>query len=156
MSGQQPPGDRDTRVPGAVADDTEMFPGNWVRIIGDYSTDGVWSAAGLFCAASDLPIPSGLQKELEAWGFNYVSRVHAGARFSEAHGQWFDTTGFDLARRVSEALPHWTVEFASEFGVYKTPSGERSGIVTSDGNFLDLTEAQEALLQRLIDEEYDC
>ncbi len=134
-------------------DDTEAFPGNWVCLAGDYGNDGIWSGAGLFCTVGDLPVSIALQKAIEAWAFNYAGRGPADANFSEPHGRWFDTTGFELARRVSAALPHWTVAFSSEFGVYKTPSGRSFGIVTTDGTFADLTIEQEAVRKALVDAE---
>lgn len=133
--------------------DPPAFPCNWVCFYGDYGVDGVWSAAGLVCAAADLPVPPDLHKAIEYWGFNYVGRVHAGAKSSEDRGRWFDTTGFELARQVSAVLPHWIVEFASEFGVYTTASGKRTGIVRADGTFVDPSEEQEAIRKAIIDEE---
>jgi hypothetical protein len=122
--------------------ETEAFPGNWVNFYGDYCTHGVWSAGGLCCAADDLPIREEFREKIRARGFNYYGKTLAQSRgevIDDTFGHCFDHEGIDLARQIKAYLPHWIVDFSSEFRAYRTPAGKHFGLIRSDGSFDDLS-----------------
>lgn len=138
-------------------DDADVFSGNWVYLVADFDMPCLKNGAGLYCGASSLPVPPGLQTKIEDWGGKCPWR-HAGGstRVNSTDaitGKNYDEEGFELACQLSGLLPHWVVEYSSGSGTYRTPDNQDTGIVTTDGRFVDPTEEQRLLRRRLFEEE---
>lgn len=92
-----------------MSDDAPPFAGRWVRIMCDYSAEGVWDRQGRAVRAEDLPVPSDIHRMLLGWQEWYEA-----ADPSVAGRLPFDTAahaafGLFIARKVKRALPDWTV-----------------------------------------------
>ena len=91
---------------------------DWVLVMADYSSDGLWERGGCMMCAEDLPVSADVSARLEAWCLAY----EAGQLWkepSERKGEPFDMASFSsegllVARAIKAALPGWTVFYHDE------------------------------------------
>jgi len=85
----------------------------WVRIMCDFSADGVWDKEGRACSADELPIPTHVKTMIGGWQAWYEHSDHSDMT------PWFDASahaafGLFIARLVKRSLPDWTVIYFDE------------------------------------------
>jgi hypothetical protein len=98
----------------------ESFPGNWVRIMVDYSCDPCWARSGGEVPLDELPVSPGLRWALRAWADAYEKTVgwpDDGVTIFDVDS--FAWRGLMLARRVKDELPHWTVIFWDDAATHR-------------------------------------
>ena len=102
---------------GVAADGTVPASG-WVRVMADYSSDGLWEEDGCMMCMEDLPVPAELAARLEAWCQRYED-AQLWKDPGERGGEPFDLAAFSeegllVARAIKDALPGWTVFYFDE------------------------------------------
>lgn len=101
-----------------VDDDDLINRHRWVRIMCDYSCDGVWDIEGRACGAEDLPISPSLIARIRRWQAHYEAIEDAvdaeGRSYRECDWTAFSQEGLAIARAVKAALPDWTVIYFDE------------------------------------------
>jgi hypothetical protein len=110
----------DVRRKGAsmAADDDDEQPdpesfGKWVRVLADYSTEGIWYQDGCPASADALPVSDALRVRLLAWSLAYEDcEDYLPADRRTAPG--FDIAthaaeGLEIAKAIKRELPDWTV-----------------------------------------------
>lgn len=114
----------------------------WVRIMCDYSADGVWDSRGAACDAADLPVSSGTLAMIRGWQawYEHAASSDMSHLFDDAGHAAF---GLFVARCVKRELPDWTVIYLDDS---KPRNGWQPGeprdhfeyeiILTPDGSFL--------------------
>jgi hypothetical protein len=90
----------------------------WVRVMADYSCDGVWDIEGNSCGAEELPISPALVERLRLWQAHYEAIEDAvdeeNRRHRESDWTKFSAEGLAIARAVKAELPGWTVFYFDE------------------------------------------
>jgi hypothetical protein len=90
----------------------------WVRIMPEYSCDGVWDIEGNSCGAEELPISPALVERLRRWQACYEAIEDAVQEEDRLHREsdWtnFSAEGRAIARAVKAELPNWTVFYFDE------------------------------------------
>jgi hypothetical protein len=103
----------------------------WVRIMADFSADGVWNKQGQLCELDCLPVSGALKARISAW-MDWFDR---GADRSDRTAipfnvRIFTEEGLQIARDVKRELPDWTVvyfdEERSNEWIYHRRVGDRS------------------------------
>jgi hypothetical protein len=92
-------------------DDDVLNRAEWVRLMWDYDSDGIWDIDGRGCSVDDLPIPQHLRRMILGWA--------AWSDFPPGSGpesDWFDhkahsAFGWFIARLLKRALPDWSVVY---------------------------------------------
>lgn len=82
----------------------------WVRIMCDFTADGVWDKEGRSCHFDELPISTEIKTMIAGWQAWYEHNDHSGMT------RWFDARahaafGLFIARLVKRELPDWTVTY---------------------------------------------
>jgi hypothetical protein len=85
----------------------------WVRVMADYSSDGLWAYDGVMMMREDLPISPLLAARHERWCMLYESYDYDTPDDDPA---MFDITGFAaegllIAKAIKAELPDWTVVY---------------------------------------------
>jgi hypothetical protein len=96
------------------------FPGNYVRIMVDYSCEPCWSCRGGDSPLEALPVSPALRTALRAWADAYETTVgwpDDGVTVFDIEA--FSRQGLMLARRVKDELPHWTVIFWDDAATHR-------------------------------------
>jgi hypothetical protein len=90
----------------------------WVRIMCDFSADGVWARTGGAAMPEDLPVSVGLHKRIRAWQDWYERHARPDPEFSSAPPGFgidaFSSEGLAIAKAVKAELPDWTVVYHDE------------------------------------------
>lgn len=84
----------------------------FIRLMADYSSDGVWNERGSMMDRDDLPISDGLKADIGQWCLDYEKSQFYKApedRTVEFDTAAFNARGEDLARRLCVQLPGWTI-----------------------------------------------
>ncbi|MFZ5735517.1 MAG: hypothetical protein ACOY6K_01365 [Pseudomonadota bacterium] len=95
-------------------EDAPPFADRWVRIMCDYSAEGVWDKQGRSVSAEDLPVPSDIHRMLLGWQEWYEAADSTDADRLPFDGAAHAAFGLYIARRVKRALPDWTVIYFDE------------------------------------------
>lgn len=84
----------------------------WVRIMADYSADGIWSKDGCGCDIEELPVTQELRNRILTWSlaYEYTDSV----RPSRVPPQFWVYEGLEIARAVKCQLPDWVVIYFDE------------------------------------------
>jgi hypothetical protein len=97
----------------------------WVRVMTDYSCDGVWDIEGNSCGAEELPISPALVERLHRWQACYEAIDGAIQDEDRLHREsdWtkFSAEGLAIARAVKAELPGWMVFYFDEFRACVVP-----------------------------------
>jgi hypothetical protein len=104
--------------------DTTRDPAKWVRVMGDYSSTGIWHWEGYEMVPDSLPVSDDLKARLASWAARYFSWIDTWrdwdaddfARIQE-HDQRLrlhSDEGLAIAREIKAALPDWTVVYFDE------------------------------------------
>jgi hypothetical protein len=102
------------------------FEDKWVRIMADWSADGVWDSEGCGCSADSLPISDNLRQRLRDWQAMYDA-----TEGDPGLPQWpngpdkFAHVGLAIAKAVKRELPDWTVIFHDEAEAGRSDRRER-------------------------------
>jgi hypothetical protein len=90
----------------------------WVRVMADYSCDGVWDIEGNSCGTEELPISPALVERLRRWQAHYEAIEDAIEEENQLprESDWtnFSAEGLAIARAVKAELPGWTVFYFDE------------------------------------------
>jgi hypothetical protein len=92
-------------------------PDKWVRVMADYSSDGLWERDGCMMGREDLPISPELAARHEAW-----CRWYEDSEFFMAESERtrpfdlaaFSAEGLSIAKAIKAELPDWTVIYFDE------------------------------------------
>ena len=98
----------------------EEWPGQYVRIMAEYCSEGVWDSDGCAGTVDELPLPPDLQADIRAWAFWYDRDSLDNPIFPVAE---FATQGLALARRVKAELSAWIVVYFDEEKFAAAPEG---------------------------------
>lgn len=84
----------------------------WVRLMADYSSDGLWHRDGVMMSQTDLPVSEALRSRIEKWCDWYE-------KFDLENIVAFDYMKFSIegeaiAWAIKAALPGWTVLYFDE------------------------------------------
>jgi hypothetical protein len=97
----------------------------WVRVMADYSCDGVWDIEGNSCGAEELPISRALVERLRRWQARYESIEEAIEEENRLRREsdWtdFSAEGLAIARAVKAELAGWTVFYYDEAKACSVP-----------------------------------
>lgn len=90
----------------------------WVRVMTDYSSDGLWAKDGCAVDDQELPVSTELKQRLSVWCANYEKSEFYLPPEERRNGQ-FDLIahgkeGRDIARAIKAELPDWTVVYFDE------------------------------------------
>lgn len=96
----------------AEAEDT-LKREKWVRIMCEFSANGVWDKQGYARHFDEMPISADLKSMIAGWQEWYEHSEHS------AMTRWFDAQahaafGLFIARLVKRQLPDWTVIYFDE------------------------------------------
>lgn len=89
----------------------------YVKLMADYSSDGVWHRSGAMMDRTSLPISEGLHRLIFDWCVWYEDSEFW--REPDERKFEFDTPAFNargelIARLLKMELPDWTVEYRPE------------------------------------------
>lgn len=97
----------------------------WVRVMADYSSDGLWSRDGAMMSRADLSVGGVVRDRHAAWCLWYAESEfflgpeHRTAAFDlEA----FAAEGLEIARAIKAELPGWTVVYHDEAAAQRSGS----------------------------------
>jgi hypothetical protein len=93
--------------------DTSFAEERWVRIMCDYSADGVWHRDGAAGCADDLPLRPELIERIRQWQALYETNDYD-ARQPKFNWAAFSEEGLAIAKAVKVSLPDWTVVYFDE------------------------------------------
>ena len=94
-------------------DVAEIAQRRWVRVMCDYSADGVWAPGSI--SPEWLPISPELMLRIHEWQMWYERLPHEGfALVSCDEAMRFAETGLAIAIQVKRELPDWTVVYSDE------------------------------------------
>jgi hypothetical protein len=102
-----------------MADYPTFAEERWVRIMCDYSADGVWHKDGCGDDADQLPIEKTLIDRIRRWQDWYET----GLRDADFDVKAFSAEGLSIARAVKEFLPDWTVIYFDEAALAQASPG---------------------------------
>lgn len=86
----------------------------WLRIMCDYSAEGVWNHRGAATSLAAYPISDALAARILAWQNWYecmLGDLTGAARWNDFFGMDFSEAGRMLAQAVKQELPDWTVVY---------------------------------------------
>ncbi|WP_063812538.1 hypothetical protein [Burkholderia cenocepacia] len=89
----------------------------WVRVMADYSSNGIWAQSGGSAELEYLPVSVALHQRLAAWcvwyekNDDYLPEEERKANFDYAA---FSAEGLAIAKAVKAELPDWTVVYFDE------------------------------------------
>ena len=100
----------------------------WVRIMADYSADGVWHRDGCSGDADGLPVGKDLVARIRTWQSWYDASAPTSADdASDWDSAAFAAEGLAIARAVKAELPDFTVIYFDEHRArFADPKGSRS------------------------------
>jgi len=90
----------------------------WVRVMADYSSEGLWHKDGCAAAAEDLPVSEALSARLRAWcdlyeeSTEYLPVDHPDRKPFDVAA--FAAEGREIAKAIKAELPDWTVIYLDE------------------------------------------
>jgi len=96
---------------------TDRGRATFVRLMADYSSDGVWNAGGAMMDRDSLPVSQDLRDAIERWCIDYEgSQFYRGRsdRTVDFDTASFNARGAALAVRLRVELPGWTVVHAPQ------------------------------------------
>jgi hypothetical protein len=95
-----------------------MIEDKWVRVMCDFSAEGLWRSDGASIDSSEIPISQGLKDRLRAWQDNYEKNCEVYLPPSEQKRHLdlkaFSDEGREIARAIKAELPDWTVVYFDE------------------------------------------
>lgn len=94
---------------------------NWIRLMADYSSTGLWHKNGPSVETSYLPVSAPLLERLEAWCGWYERNddyLPEAERKSAFDYQGFAAEGLAIARGIKAELPDWTVIYFDEMAYH--------------------------------------
>lgn len=105
----------------------------WVRIMADFSADGVWNKQGELCDLDGLPISGDLKNRIAIW----MDWYDCDADSTDLNASPFDVRlftkqGLDIARDVKRELPDWTVIYFDE---EKSNESIQDGLIENRNHF---------------------
>jgi hypothetical protein len=102
-----------------MADYSTFAEERWVRIMCDYSADGVWHKDGAGDSADKLPLERTLIERIRRWQDWYETQLDD-ANFDV---NAFSAEGLSIARAVKNSLPDWTVIYFDEAELARASPG---------------------------------
>ncbi len=87
-------------------------PAKYVKLMADYSSDGVWASSGAMMDRDSLPIGQDLKDAIERWCLDYEKSqfyLSPDDRTVDFDVTSFNARGEELAKQLSRELPGWTV-----------------------------------------------
>jgi hypothetical protein len=97
-----------------MADDSSFTTERWVRIMCDYSADGVWHSDGASGCAEGLPVEEALIERIRQWQAWFETYEPWEDNPAEFDIEAFSAEGLAIAKAVKAALPDWTVIYFDE------------------------------------------
>lgn len=92
--------------------DDDLSVDCWVRIMCDFTANGVWNRAGACVSLEDLPVDEALRDRIRRWQAVYDDHDdHDGPDLDVAP---FSAEGLAIAQAVKRRLPDWTVVYHDE------------------------------------------
>ena len=111
-----------------MTNDTNKTTGSWVRVMADYSSDGLWDVDGCGFGIDEMPVSAGLRNRIEVWCSWYEkSKFYLPERDRpEFDLETFSEVGLQLARSIKAELPSWKVIYFDESKYHANPMRPRS------------------------------
>lgn len=106
--------------------DEEAKP-NWVKVMADYSSCGLWDSRGVHSDDSELPVSDELKARLRQWCDWYERNDD----YLPEPTTQFDYTAFAaegllIAKAIKAELPDWTVMYFDESKLHNSLSAGKS------------------------------
>jgi Uri superfamily endonuclease len=89
--------------------DASLMDECWVRIMSDYSCDGVWNRAGCSVELEELPVEEALRDRIRLWRAHYDAHDDTEGDMPDLED--FAEEGKAIAEAVKGRLPEWTVVY---------------------------------------------
>jgi hypothetical protein len=104
-------------------DQREFLATKWVRIMCEWTCEGIWDKTGIPRSIEDLPVSEVLQARIMAWQERYEEIDGLDECDFNAppvipdRSRWiaFSADGLKIAQEVKRELPDWTVMYHDEF-----------------------------------------
>lgn len=99
---------------------SDLATQKWVRVMADFSAEGLWAKDGSGCGACELPISDALKKRLRAWQDWFEDDCESYLPPEERNQPRdfnvaaFSAEGREIARAIKSELPDWTVIYFDE------------------------------------------
>lgn len=91
----------------------QLAAARWVRVMCDYSADGVWSKGGGSFDCTALPITPQLVWRIRQWQVDYERSGYWTGEFGLEGGlEAFAETGLHIAIEMKRQLPDWTIVYS--------------------------------------------
>jgi len=81
----------------------------WIRVMCDFSADGVWDREGCDASPDDLPISTALKTRIYAWQEDFETLDPMDGPVDPEHFAQFVDEGFQIAIEMKIRLPDWTI-----------------------------------------------
>jgi hypothetical protein len=104
----------------------------WVRVMCDYSADGLWAKDGCSVGPEELPVSDALKARLRAWQDAYETfegfetYMHAPVLRDSDECRYFAAEGLAIAKAIKQELPDWTVIYFDESRVRRRTEQPRT------------------------------
>ncbi|AOW47946.1 hypothetical protein A4S02_13990 (plasmid) [Acetobacter ascendens] len=99
-----------------VSQEDDFTKTKWVRVMGEYSCEGIWERNGCPADPDELPITDTLRQRLLAWADRYNDYDFPPNEESPPFDlEAFSEEGLTIARAIKAELPEWTVIYFDEF-----------------------------------------
>lgn len=85
----------------------------WVRVMCDYSAEGLWAKDGCAMDIESLPVSRSVCFDLGAWQAFYEHQPTQ-EPMPEKELKWFSVRGLVIAKAIKTELPDWTVIYFDE------------------------------------------
>ena len=105
---------------GDYDEENQLVADRWVRVLADYSCEGVWQKDGIPADIDELPVSDELRKQFLAWQEEYNRLWDIYLEDEEYRPEpfpgWnaFSAWGLELAKAVKVQLLDWTVIYYDE------------------------------------------
>ena len=103
----------------------------WVRVMCDFSADGVWDREGCDASPDDLPISTALIARIYAWQDDFETLDPMDGPADPEHFAQFVDEGFQIAIEMKIQLPDWTIIYHDSGRAQKLPKTILGGFKNS-------------------------
>jgi hypothetical protein len=116
---------KDPVRPEPIIDDAEenlLVKYKWVRIMCDYSADGLWDRDGSANTVDELPVSEDLKQRIRTWQESYDA-IDDDPWKQPPVTDWseFAKVGLEIAKSVKLNLPDWSIFYFDEQKYFEKP-----------------------------------
>ncbi len=97
-----------------MPDEIDLMKDKWIRVMCDYSAEGLWDRDDCAASVNELPIPDALRQRLLKWQEWHDIHDYNEKPPIEIDWKAFSAEGLAIAREIKKTLPDWTVIYFDE------------------------------------------